>query len=326
MTMPDSENANLSTPTCWNYVRGHCSYRACKYYHPIDISFPPYHRNSPFASSKPLPLLADDWVDGNDSKDWRQATHTTSTVYTPVAWKTAPCKHFTLTGSCSMGKGCKFIHDQELVHSSTDARGNGHLLQVTTAPQAWRAHCWSFIQGQCKNPSTCRYFHPSNPEAYRKYTPCLLWPKCPSGDRCSFKHSKPMHEQPQPAASNRRPTFTPSAGTASPIEPPFVIYDSLESRPLASLTSAPYSNCNSERDAAKYRHPHFSASHYSLGVLPAPSAYSGNGAVFKTQTANLPFNEVHSKGLESSVFRPGHARRISVAVRRPDTLEATAMF
>ncbi|KAJ3820775.1 hypothetical protein F5880DRAFT_1615273 [Lentinula raphanica] len=327
LPLPALTKVLVSTPTCWNYVRGHCSYKFCKYYHPTDVSFPPYHRNSPFAPSKPLPISANDtWMTEEDTRNWREkpSRATTPTLYTPVTWKTAPCKHFVLTGNCSAGESCKFIHDLDLVQINMNARGNGHSLQASDVPKALNAHCWAFVQGGCKKPSNCRYFHPLNPEAYRKYTPCLLWPRCPSGDQCSFKHPKSLHEDLTPVTSTRMPAFAPvmssllgGDGIYNPSQR-FYVPSPANTPPFSNARLGPADGVCAP---VKYRHPHFSDSHYVHGALSNFSAYGGAdvAAVSHLQTTRLPLGEIHPKqtpGPDS--FRRGHARRISVPVLRPD--------
>ncbi|KAE9405538.1 hypothetical protein BT96DRAFT_916014 [Gymnopus androsaceus JB14] len=190
--------ADHTPQTCWNYVRGNCSRPNCKYSHPVGISFPPYHRNSPFGSSKPLPLSAQiDSGECYETNGPQEAPNTT--VFTPIAWKTAPCKHFSETGSCPMGDTCKFVHDMDLLYAKADSRTSGVFLNES-APST-RPHCWSFVQGKCKNTAaTCRYFHPTNKEAYKKYTPCLNWPNC-SRTNCRFKHPEPLLDNAKPFAA-----------------------------------------------------------------------------------------------------------------------------
>ncbi|KAJ3906279.1 hypothetical protein F5879DRAFT_946944 [Lentinula edodes] len=302
--------SSTSTPTCWNYVRGHCSLRKCKYYHPTDISF-----QGPFATS--ISKRVPNEVDENSSTNWREASLTTPIPYTPVAWKTAPCKHFIQTGSCAMGNRCKFIHDSHLVRGDRDARSNGRLMKESITSS--NAHCWSYVQGKCKNSSTCPYFHPSNPIPYKKYTPCLLWPKCPAGDHCSFKHPRPLKEPLQPAASN---SATVLSSVTSALEyPRFTCHqdDSFDSSPstlpqIASPVPKYFAGSrlklfDSDFSGDLYQHPHFSPSYNAYGgVASTPLAY-GDRTVSKAQF------------LQSGTprFQPGHARRISVPVRNPDT-------
>ncbi|KAJ4490017.1 hypothetical protein J3R30DRAFT_3693486 [Lentinula aciculospora] len=289
-----------SPPTCWNYVRGHCSYKKCKYYHPTDISFPPYQRNSPFASSKPLPFPYHNDMIEEATEDWRKTPRASSTVYTPVAWKTAPCRKFLLTGSCPLGDRCKFIHDRDVVHNSLDARGHGQLLTDTIAPS--KAHCWAFVQGKCKNPFTCRYFHPENPRAYMKYTPCLLWPKCPVGERCSFKHPKPLHNQLTPAASNPGSSVFRSGRLTIPMEHCFPSKSPL----IASGSDSTY--CPPRRYSY---HPVYSSHDFAYdGFVSAPPARSAHASL--SEDPRQPNKHC------LSYLPPGHARRISVPVRLHD--------
>ncbi|KAJ3895953.1 hypothetical protein GG344DRAFT_61721 [Lentinula edodes] len=216
-----------------------------------------------------------------------------------------------------MGNRCKFIHDSHLVRGDRDARSNGRLMKESITSS--NAHCWSYVQGKCKNSSTCPYFHPSNPIPYKKYTPCLLWPKCLAGDHCSFKHPRPLKEPLQPAASNS--AIALSSVTSALEDPRFTCHqdDSFDSSPstlpqIASPVPKYFAGSRLklfDRDFSGdlYQHPHFSPSYYAYGgVASTPLAY-GDRTVSKAQF------------LQSGTprFQPGHARRISVPVRNPDT-------
>ncbi|KAJ4486867.1 hypothetical protein C8R41DRAFT_423072 [Lentinula lateritia] len=302
--------SSTSTPyTCWNYVRGHCSLRKCKYFHPTDISFQNPSATSP---SNHLP----NEVDENFSTNWREASPNTRIPYTPVAWKTATCKHFIQTGSCPRGDRCKFIHDSQLVRGDWDARSNVRLMKESITSS--NAHCWSFVQGKCKKSSTCPYFHPSNPIPYKKYTPCLLWPNCLAGNHCSFKHPRPLKEPLQTAASNAATALSP---VTSAMEYPRLTYhqdDSFDSSPstlpqIASPVPKYFAGSRLklfDRDFSGdlCQHPHFSPSYDPYEGIASTTLAYGDRTVSKAQFLQ-----------PTPRFQPGHARRISVPVRNPDT-------
>lgn len=92
----------------------------------------------------------------------------------PLSYKTSPCKHFTLLGSCPLGNACNFVHDPNWPWESPKIGGKKST------------HCWAHVQGHCRVPD-CPYQHPTDVSKFFKYTPCLLWPFCTTKD-CPFTH------------------------------------------------------------------------------------------------------------------------------------------
>ncbi|KAI0261112.1 hypothetical protein BC834DRAFT_488309 [Gloeopeniophorella convolvens] len=118
-----------------------------------------------------------------------------------MAWKTTPCRHYTLNGGwCPWGPRCGFIHDPALEWTPRSGRSTpssgGPTLGVSASgsrsasTSSRAAHCWGFVQGLCPHaPDACRYAHPALITPYVKYTPCLTYPRCryPAAP-CPLKH------------------------------------------------------------------------------------------------------------------------------------------
>ncbi|KAI0290365.1 hypothetical protein BC826DRAFT_1027265 [Russula brevipes] len=172
-----------------------------------------------------------------------------------MAYKTTPCRHFTLNqGWCPYGDGCGFIHDPELewlpisertsgrsTPSSTTLVGHKPSLPDKTAAESSAdpplsvssrgAHCWGYIQGVCPHAEQCKYLHPADIVPYIKYTPCLIWPRCgypamPARlNTPSTLHQRPSVPVPRAIPTIPRPqasTVAPRAQTSSrtPLPPP----------------------------------------------------------------------------------------------------------
>ncbi|THU97641.1 hypothetical protein K435DRAFT_838521 [Dendrothele bispora CBS 962.96] len=237
-----------SAPPCWDFMRGKCEHKNCKFTHPAGVFFSPHrdNRNSPFPAPKPLPLSSvmadearkDDGVHdevfaqsfGKDDNDIIPP----GVFYKPIAWKTAPCRHFIRTGVCPMGDECNFIHDLSLLEAAKAGK-NSQAKPNVPHNNPTMSHCWAYVQGTCRN-SSCRYLHPGSIEPYKKYTPCIAWPLCPNGVHCPYKHPEPLGAfadrstpttltpstlPPVSPLSLSQPAYSPAA-TAPPIQPMYV--------------------------------------------------------------------------------------------------------
>ncbi|THH13124.1 hypothetical protein EW146_g7065 [Bondarzewia mesenterica] len=139
--------------------------------------------------------------------------------YRPLSYKTAPCKHYSTRQWCPMGENCHFIHDPNLPwfpedSSSKSSSIGSHDTFVDGRGSVKKAtHCWAYVQGICVK-HDCQYRHPEDIRPYIKYTPCLLWPHCPRGHDCPFKHRERLDSDIVPGSVMR-------GGTVYfPINPP----------------------------------------------------------------------------------------------------------
>ncbi|KAF5339040.1 hypothetical protein D9758_014115 [Tetrapyrgos nigripes] len=231
----DFLETDAQAPPCWDFMRGKCQHKNCKFTHPAGIFFSPHNRSDPFPPPEPVPvdiILAEEArKDGAYLETWSQRPDKIpptivppAVFYKPIAWKTAPCRHFIRTGFCPMGNECNFIHDLQLLEAAQGGKSPAKLKPDAPQSGPTMSHCWAYVQGKCHNPS-CKYLHPGSIEPYKKHTPCVAWPLCSYGQNCEFKHPEPLGTQrslssiPPPPASSQPPTQSSAPASTSSISP-----------------------------------------------------------------------------------------------------------
>ncbi|KAK7461129.1 hypothetical protein VKT23_009056 [Stygiomarasmius scandens] len=224
--MDFSEN-HAQAPPCWDFMRGKCEHKNCKFTHPAGVFFSPHNRNSPFPPPKPLPL---EFARAEENQHAYEDVFAHSlgdmngfsppaVFYKPIAWKTAPCRHFIRTGFCPMGDDCNFIHDLSLLDAAKTGKNSAQAKPNIPQNNPTVSHCWAYVQGKCRN-SSCKYLHPGSTEPYKKYTPCVAWPLCPYGENCEFKHPEPLSTLPDRSSpTTAQPISTTQATSTSPVSP-----------------------------------------------------------------------------------------------------------
>jgi len=99
-----------------------------------------------------------------------------------------------VTGSCSHGPRCRYIHDASKVAVCKDALQKGHCsdgdlcdLSHDLTPER-TPHCLHFAKGNCTNPS-CRYAHVQVSPGSLVCRPFGIYGYCEKGAGCSERHA-----------------------------------------------------------------------------------------------------------------------------------------
>ncbi|KAI9454714.1 hypothetical protein F5148DRAFT_1228830 [Russula earlei] len=261
-----------------------------------------------------------------------------------MAYKTTPCRHFTLNnGWCPWGDECGFIHDPQLewvppsertsgwsTPNSTNLIGSKSVLPDKTAAESLAdlsrsassnsAHCWGYIQGTCPYLDRCKYLHPQD---YRnpvniKYTPCLIWPRCgyPTVP-CPLKHPQVDKLSLQPRTQRHS---TPSSTTIVP-QPAAAIVPRTET--YSDIPQPPYSRPPSAMPVPQaFVIPHdeayASAKWHHVPTAPSSEMFSPPPPRAAVRLRRASEDAQQDQGAMRGVHQ-GRVRRVSIAVHRLDT-------